>query len=132
MLICRKFISENFVINSKKGPYPEIFHNKNQVESNQAKKLPWKIRKSSHQEANLKDKLLRNEKEKIKEFDKEKHLIKSFILANRKQEREIDRDKSIIFDKSSMNSSMKSKRSYKMRSLPDSGNSMSMVPIEVS
>ena len=76
-------------------------------------------------------KLLKNQKEDIVEFDKEKHLIKSFILANRKQSKDIERDKKLIYSKSSGNSSVNSSnRSYKLKSQHSSGKSM--VPIEVS
>ena len=133
--MCRK-LPQNLIlfsfVKNENNSHPEIFHNKNPLESNPLKKLHWKFRKPNYQETNLKDKLLKNEKEKIMEFDKEKHLIKSFILANRKQEKEIDRGRKIIFDKNSLNSSTKSKRSYKMHSIHGSGKSMSMVPIEVS
>ena len=61
----------------------------------------------------MKIKLLKNKAEDIKEFDQEKHLIKSFIMKSRKQEREIQREKKLIFGKTSRESSNNSKRSFK-------------------
>ena len=132
-LMCRE-LPPNLVIFSfvKNGQSqcPEIFHNKN--ESFTERKSAWITRKVSKGEEKIKVKLLKNQKENILEFDKEKHLIKSFILANRKQEKEIERDRKIIFGNSSRESSNNSKRSYKLQSQLSNGKSKFMVPIEVS
>jgi len=94
-------------------------------------KTSWAVRKPTKEEDKLKTKLLKHQKEDIIEFDKEKHLIKSFILANKKQSKDIERDKKLIYSKSSGNSSVSSSnRSYKLKSQHSNGNSM--VPIEVS
>ena len=68
-------------------------------------------KKARKEEDKLKVKMLKNRQEKVIEFDKEKHLIKSFILANRKQSKEIERDKKLIFGKGSRESSNGSNRS---------------------
>ena len=81
------------------------------------------------EENSLKVKLLKNKTEDIKEFDQEKHLIKSFIMKSKKQEREIQRDKKLIFGKTSRESSNNSKRSF------TAGGNVSfnqIVPIEVN
>merc|ERR1719411_90531 len=69
-------------------------------------------RRALKEEKSLKQKLLKNKTEDIKEFDQEKHLIKSFIMKSKKQEREIQRDKKLIFEKTSRESSNNSKRSF--------------------
>ena len=71
--------------------------------------------------------MLKNKTEDIKEFDKEKHLIKSFIMKSRKAEREIEREKKLIFVKTSRESSNKSRKSYTARR---NENSHQIVPIE--
>ena len=86
------------------------------------------MRKTSREEDNLKSKLLKNEEERIKEFDKEKHLIKSFILANRKQSKSIEREKMLIYNNnesstSTRESSNRSKWSNKLKSRRESGKS---------
>ena len=137
-LMCRE-LPHNLVIlsfvKSGNGPYPEIFQSKSQNDVSQKPthiyKTSWAVRKPTKAEDKLKTKLLKHQKEDIIEFDKEKHLIKSFILANRKQSKDIERDKKLIYSKSSGNSSVSSSnRSYKLKSQHSNGNSM--VPIEVS
>ena len=132
-LMCRdlphNLVIFSFVKNGQ-GQCPEIFQNKN--ESFTEQKSAWITRKVSKGEQKIKVKLLKNQKENILEFDKEKHLIKSFMLANRKQGKEIERDRKIIFGNSSRESSNNSKRSYKIQSQLSNGKSKSMVPIEVS
>jgi len=132
-LMCRdlphNLVIFSFVKNGQ-GQCPEIFQNKN--ESFTEQKSAWITRKVSKGEEKIKVKLLKNQKANILEFDKEKHLIKSFMLANRKQGKEIERDRKIIFGNSSRESSNNSKRSYKIQSQLSNGKSKSMVPIEVS
>ena len=137
-LMCRE-LPQNLVllsfVKSGNGTSPEIFLAKSQNEMSDKPthihKTAWTVRKTTKEEDKLKMKLLKNQKEDIVDFDKEKHLIKSFILANRKQSKDIERDKKLIYSKSSGNSSVNSSnRSYKLKSQHSSGKSM--VPIEVS
>ena len=132
-LMCRD-LPQNLMVVSfiKSGSGPEIFQTKSHPEmSNKPTfKSAWSVRKTTKEEDKLKMKLLKNQKENIVEFDKEKHLIKSFILANRKQSKDIDRDKKIIYGKSPGNSSVtSSNRSYKLKSQLSAGKSM--VAVEV-
>jgi len=135
-LMCRE-LPQNLMVVSfiKSGGGPEIFQTKSHPEmsnnSTQIFKSAWSVRKTTKEEDKLKMKLLKNQKENIVEFDKEKHLIKSFILANRKQSKDIDRDKKIIYGKSPGNSSVtSSNRSYKLKSQLSTGKSM-VAPVEV-
>ena len=135
-LMCRE-LPQNLMVVSfiKSGNGPEIFQTKSHPEmsnnSTQIFKSAWSVRKTTKEEDKLKMKLLKNQKENIVEFDKEKHLIKSFILANRKQSKDIDRDKKIIYGKSPGNSSVtSSNRSYKLKSQLSTGKSM-VAPVEV-
>ena len=109
-----------------------MFPTKNQQEilTNNSDSKPFlRSKKALKEENSLKVKLLRNKTEDIKEFDQEKHLIKSFIMKSRKQEREIQRDRKLIFGKTSRESSNNSKRSF------TAGENVSfnqIVPIEVN
>ena len=110
-LMCRD-LPQNLVIfafiKADHGPNPQVFQNSQLNENLTAASVYKKARK---EEDKLKLKMLKNRQEKVIEFDKEKHLIKSFILANRKQSKEIERDKKLIFGKGSRESSNGSNRS---------------------
>ena len=119
-------------VKTDKGPCPELIQFKNQSEALgrtfAVHDKGWNMRKPSREEDKLKSKLLKNEEERIKEFDQEKHLIKSFILANRKQSKNIEREKMLIYNNneslnSTRESSNHSKRSYKLKSRRESGKS---------
>ena len=109
-----------------------MFPTKNQQEiltNNTDPKTFLRRKRASKEEKSLKVKLLKNKTEDIKEFDQEKHLIKTFIMKSKKQERDIQRDKKLIFGKTSRESSNNSKRSF------TSGGNVSfnqIVPIEVN
>ena len=109
-LMCRD-LPQNLVIfafiKADHGPYPQVFQN-TQLNDNLVAASRYK---KARKEDKIKLKMLKNQKEKVIEFDKEKHLIKSFILANRKQSKEIERDKKLIFGRSSRESSNNSDRS---------------------
>jgi len=132
-LLCRK-LPANLTIFSliKNAKGVEMFPTKNQQEilTNNSDPKPFlRSKKALKEENSLKVKLLRNKTEDIKEFDQEKHLIKSFIMKSRKQEREIQRDRKLIFGKTSRESSNNSKRSF------TAGENVSfnqIVPIEVN
>ena len=131
-LMCRT-LPQNITIFSlvKSAKGVEIFPSKNQQEltlDNSNSSIKTFLKKSSRDEDNLKVKLLKNKTEDIKEFDKEKHLIKSFIMKSKKQEREIQRDRKIIFGKVSRGSSNNSTRSFATK---QDQTSNQMVPIEV-
>lgn len=131
--MCRK-LPANLTIFSliKNAKGVEMFPTKNQQEilTNNSDSKPFlRSKKALKEENSLKVKLLRNKTEDIKEFDQEKHLIKSFIMKSRKQEREIQRDRKLIFGKTSRESSNNSKRSF------TAGENVSfnqIVPIEVN
>ena len=132
-LLCRK-LPANLTIFSliKNDKGVEIFPTKNQQEiltNNNDPKTFLRSKRGLKEEKSLKVKLLKNKAEDIREFDQEKHLIKSFIMKSRKQEREIQRDKKLIFGKNSRESSNNSKRSF------TAGQNVSfnqIVPIEVN
>ena len=120
-LLCRK-LPANLTIFSliKNARGIEIFPTKTQQEtltnnSDSSTKTFLRSKRGLKEEKSLKIKLLKNKAEDIKEFDQEKHLIKSFIMKSRKQEREIQRDKKLIFGKTSRESSNNSKRSFTAR-----------------
>lgn len=109
--MCRD-LPQNLVIfafiKSDHGSNPQVFQN-SQLNDNLTAASRYK--KTRKEEDKLKLKMLKNRQEKVIEFDQEKHLIKSFILANRKQSKEIERDKKLIFGKGSRESSNGSERS---------------------
>lgn len=115
-LMCRK-LPQNLKIFSlvKNDRGVDFFPSRSQQEllldkSKASTKTFLRSKKASREEDKLKVKMLKNKTEDIKEFDKEKHLIKSFIMKSRKQEREIERDKKLIFGNLSRESSNNSRR----------------------
>ena len=110
-LMCRD-LPQNLVIfafiKADHGPNAQVFQN---IQLNDSLIAASRYKKTRKEEDKIKLKLLKNQQEKVIEFDKEKHLIKSFILANRKQSKEIERDKKLIFGKGSRESSNNSDRS---------------------
>ena len=134
-LMCRQ-LPENLTlfsfVKTERGPWPEIFSSKpHHIDKSRTipavHSHPWNIRKPSKDEDVLKNKLLKHQKNDILEFDQEKHLIKSFILAHRKQGKLIDRDKKLVYSKQSRDSSLNSNRSYNVKSHRQSGNSKKVI-----
>ena len=114
-LMCRN-LPQNLVIfafiKADNGPNPQVFQNSQLNDNKTAASVYKNARK---EEDKLKLKTLKNRQEKVIEFDKEKHLIKSFILANRNQSKEIERDQKLIYGKGSRESSNDSDRSRTLR-----------------